>query len=67
MNITKLLILKNISHIGDILAIPFFIITIIYFSKIKNRTFIENIILLFTCTALLFDIFFTFIYFKVIS
>lgn len=32
--------IKNISHIGDILTIPLFLLAIIYFYKINNKTLI---------------------------
>lgn len=57
-------VLRDISHIGDILAIPLFLISIIYFYQIKNKTFIEYILLLFTISGFILDIIFTIVYFK---
>ena len=55
---------NNIAHYGDLIAIPFFIITLYYFYLIKNKTLIEIIITWFILICLLGDILFTFIYFK---
>lgn len=54
--------LQNLANYGDILAIPFFMLLVRYFYNIKNRTFIENLLLLFSVTALLADILFTCIF-----
>lgn len=53
---------SDISHYGDILAIPFFLLLVVYFYKKKNRTDIENILLLFSIAGLILDIIFTSIY-----
>ena len=55
---------NNIAHYGDLIAIPFFIITLYYFYLIKNKTLIEIIITWFILICLLGDILFTLIYFK---
>jgi hypothetical protein len=49
-------------HICDILAIPFFIILIIYFSLIQNKSYVEYSLLLFGISGLLVDSFFTYKY-----
>lgn len=51
--------LKNIVHIGDILAIPLFLLAIIYFYKIKDKNLIEYILFIFSIGGFLFDILFT--------
>ena len=53
---------SHISHYGDILAIPFFLLLVVYFYKKKNRTDIENILLLFSIAGLVLDIIFTSMY-----
>jgi hypothetical protein len=53
---------NNISHIGDILAIPFFLLLCIYFYRIENKTPIEYILLLFSISGLILDILFTYIF-----
>ena len=52
--------MEQASHIGDILAIPFFaLLTYYFFNKIK-KTLLEQILLLFSATALVMDILFTY-------
>jgi hypothetical protein len=53
-----------ISHIGDILAIPFFALLIIYFYNIPNKSTLEYILLLFSICGFLLDILFTFIFLR---
>jgi len=55
--------IKNISHIGDILAIPLFLLAIIYFYKINNKTLIEYILLTFSIGGFVLDIVFTVLFF----
>lgn len=57
------IMLKNISHWGDIIAIPFFLLLCIYFYQIRNRNLIENILFLFSIVALMMDILFTYLFF----
>lgn len=54
-------IIKNISHWGDILAIPFFLLLIIYFYNIPNKTFTENILFFFVVSGFFADLLFTYI------
>jgi hypothetical protein len=53
---------SNLSNYADLLAIPFFILLVIYFYKKKNRTNIENILFLFAIAGLILDILFSFIF-----
>ena len=55
--------IKNISHFGDILAIPFFLLLVIYFYNIKHKSTIEYILLLFSISGFLLDILYTYIFF----
>lgn len=55
--------LKSISHIGDILAIPFFFLTFFYFYKIKNKDMIERILMVFSFAGGVLDIAFTYLHF----
>ena len=50
----------NIVHYADILAIPFFLLLSIYFYTKNNRTFIENILLLFAVSGFVLDSYFSF-------
>jgi hypothetical protein len=53
---------KNISHIGDIIAIPFFLLMIIYFYKIENKTPTEYVLYLFAISGFILDVFYTFLF-----
>ena len=50
--------IKKFSHYGDILAIPFFALLVIYFYNIENKTTIEYVLLLFSMSGFVLDIFF---------
>ena len=52
----------NISHYGDILAIPFFGLLVNYFYNIKNKSIIEYILFYFSIAGFVLDIIFTYIY-----
>lgn len=56
-------IIKDLSHYGDILAIPFFLLLFIYFNSIINKTFIEYILLYFSISGFILDIVYTIIFF----
>ena len=56
--------LINISHYGDILAIPFFLALSIYFHKIKNKTFFEYILYIFSISGFLLDLYFTYLFYQ---
>ncbi len=60
MNYNK--IIKNGSHYGDVLAIPFFALLIIYFNSIPRKTFIEYIFLLFAISGFVLDSIYTYIF-----
>ena len=51
--------IKNSSHYGDILAIPFFALLIVYFYKITNKSIIEYILFYFSIAGFLLDIYFS--------
>jgi hypothetical protein len=48
-----------LSHYGDILAIPFFILASLYFYQIEHKTPLEYILFLFSVTGAIADILFT--------
>jgi hypothetical protein len=56
------LTLKNISHIGDFFAIPFFLLTFFYFYNKPERNLFEDILMLFALSGALADILFSYIY-----
>ena len=49
--------LSKLAHYGDLLAIPFFIISVLYFYQIENKSLLEMGIMVFLLIALLFDTF----------
>lgn len=53
-------------HIGDIFAIPLFLLSSIYFLQKKRRNVTENILLMFSISGFILDILFTIIYFAII-
>lgn len=55
-------IIKNISHYGDILAIPFFALSIIYFYNIEDKSILEYILFLFFICGFVLDILYTYIF-----
>ena len=52
----------NISHYGDILAIPFFALLIIYFYNIKKKSQIEYVFFYFSISGFVLDILYTIIF-----
>jgi hypothetical protein len=54
--------IKNSSHYGDILAIPFFGLLVIYFYNIEHKSTLEYILLLFSISGFILDIFYTYIF-----
>lgn len=54
--------IKNCSHYGDILAIPFFALLVIYFYNIEDKTIIEYVLLLFSISGFILDILYTYIF-----
>jgi len=60
MNKYKNHLQKNLSHYGDILAIPFFALLIIYFYSIENKSVMEYILFFFSISGFVLDIFYTY-------
>jgi len=54
--------IKNCSHYGDIVAIPFFALLAIYFYTIEHKSRIEYIFLCFSISGLLLDVLYTYIF-----
>ena len=54
--------IKTSSHYGDILAIPFFLLLVIYFYNIEHKSVIEYVLLFFSICGLIMDTLFTFIF-----
>jgi len=55
-------IINNLSHYGDILAIPFFALLMIYFYNIENKSIMENILFAFSIAGFILDIWYTYIF-----
>lgn len=53
---------SHLSNYADLLAIPFFLLLVVYFYKKKNRTDFENILFLFAIFGLVLDIIFSYIF-----
>jgi hypothetical protein len=56
--------MRLLSHIGDILAIPFFALMVFYFYNIENKNTTENILYIFSICGLILDILFTYLFVK---
>jgi hypothetical protein len=52
----------NSSHYGDILAIPFFALLVIYFYTIEHKTMIEYVLLYFSIIGFTLDSLYTYIF-----
>ena len=55
-------IIKNASHYGDILAIPFFALLAMYFYNIQQKSIIEYVLLFFALSGFILDILYTYIF-----
>jgi hypothetical protein len=55
-------LLNNISHYGDILAIPFFALLMKYFYDIENKSHIEMLLFAFSILGFILDIIYTYIF-----
>jgi hypothetical protein len=53
---------NNLSHYGDILAIPFFALLTIYFYNIKNKSILEYILFFFSISGFVLDTLYTYIF-----
>ena len=54
--------IKNLSHYGDILAVPFFALLVIYFYNIEHKSIKEYILFFFSISGFVVDIFFTYMF-----
>jgi hypothetical protein len=55
--------INNLSHYGDILAIPFFLLLTIYFYNLEEKTTMEYIFLFFSFSGFILDVLYTYIFF----
>ena len=56
--------IENSVHYADILAIPLFLFTLIYFYNKKNKNQTEKILLFFSICGFIFDSLFTYQFIK---
>jgi hypothetical protein len=56
--------LGNISHYGDILAIPFFALLVLYFYEMENKTILEYILFAFSIAGFVLDILYTILFLR---
>jgi hypothetical protein len=61
-NLYSYFLIESLNHYGDILAIPFFALSIYYFYTIENRNTMENLLLFFSVSGFILDIIFTYIF-----
>ena len=54
--------IKKMLHYGDILAIPFFGLSVIYFYNIEHKSTIEYALLMFSILGFIADVLFTYIF-----
>ena len=54
--------MNNLSHYGDIIAIPFFALLSFYFYKIEYKTQLETILFYFSIAGFVLDIYYTYIF-----
>ena len=58
--------IRKIAAVGDVLAIPGFIMLVIYFANLKTYTAFEIVLLIFSACGLLADLSFTILEFAAI-
>jgi len=54
--------MRNISHYGDIIAIPFFALLSFYFYQIEEKTDLEYILFFFSISGFILDIIYTILF-----
>jgi len=55
-------IINNLSHYGDILAIPFFALLAVYLYDLQKKSILEYILFGFAIAGLVLDIWYTYIF-----
>jgi hypothetical protein len=56
---------NNLTHIGDMLAVPFFLLLTMYFYNIDSKTPLEYLLFLFSLSCFLIDVTFSYFYISV--
>jgi len=52
-------IINNLSHIGDLFAIPFFLLLTYYFYSLPEKSTLEYVLFAFSVAGFLMDVLFT--------
>jgi hypothetical protein len=55
---------ENLSHYGDILAIPFFALLSFYFYNIEEKSPLEYLLFAFSLSGFILDIFYTHLFLR---
>lgn len=55
---------ENLSHYGDVLAIPFFALLSFYFYNIEEKSPMEYVLFAFSLSGFILDIVYTYIFFR---
>ena len=55
---------ENLSHYGDVLAIPFFALLSFYFYNIEEKTPMEYVLFAFSLSGFILDVFYTYIFLR---
>ena len=55
--------MKQLSHYGDMVAIPFFLLAFIYFYRLEHKDMTERALLVFSLAGFILDLAFTYQYF----
>ena len=55
---------ENLPHYGDMAAIPFFLLTFLYFFSIDCPTLLEKLLMMFSLGGFVCDIFFVFLFLR---
>ena len=54
--------MKHISHYGDMIAIPFFLLLTLYFYNLEKKTPLEYVFLVFSFLGFVLDILYTYVF-----
>ena len=57
--------MKNLSHYGDIIAIPFFALLTFYFYNIQHKTQLETTLFYFSIAGFVMDIYYTYMFLSI--
>jgi len=55
-------LLKKLPHYGDILAIPLFLLTFLYFYSLEEKNILEYFLMVFSLGGFLADVLFTYLF-----